>query len=130
LLPNPYSLIPTHRVTDTHNGMAKKEEQQLENIIMARLVQLNGIISGLVLGVLTGTLLFLATLFLVIKGGPVVGPHLGLLGQFFWGYSVTFWGSFVGFFYGFLTGFIVGYAVAALYNFFLNLRGGENWSPE
>jgi len=102
--------------------MTEEKNAQLESIVMARLIRLNGVVSGLVLGILLGSILFLATMFLVLKGGDVVGPHLSLLGQFFWGYSVTFWGSFIGFLYGFLTGFILGYLVAALYNFFLNLR--------
>ena len=58
----------------------------------------------------------LATLILVIKGGPNVGAHLGLLNQFFPGYTVTFLGSFVGLFYGFLVGYISGWIVATVYN--------------
>src|SRR5215469_8062603 len=44
---------------------------------------------GLSMGVLGGLGLFFATLFLVLAGGPVVGPTLGLLAQYFPGYSVT-----------------------------------------
>ena len=40
----------------------------------------------------------------MLKGGPVVGPHLELLGQYLIGYRVTFGGSFVGLAYGFLAG--------------------------
>jgi hypothetical protein len=66
--------------------------------------------------------IFVATNWLLLKGGETVGPHLALLGQFFLGYTVSFWGSVVGLLYGFVTGFIVGYMVAFLYNFFLHLR--------
>lgn len=99
-----------------------KEEPALENIVKTRLTRLNAVVSGLVAGVIFGSVIFIATNWLLLKGGEPIGPHLALLGQFFLGYTVSFWGSIVGLFYGFVTGFIVGYAVAFLYNFFLQLR--------
>ena len=63
-----------------------------------------------------GAGLFLATNFLVIKGGPHVGAHLGLLANFFPGYRVTFFGSIIGFFYMFIVGLIVGMVLGAVYN--------------
>jgi len=90
----------------------EREEELIEKAV----VQLNAKLTGLVLGFLLGFGLFLATLILVIKGGDVVGPHLGLLSQYFPGYRVTFLGSFVGFFYGFATGFIVGAVIGGIYN--------------
>ncbi len=60
--------------------------------------------------------MFLATNFLVIKGGPHVGAHLGLLANFFPGYRVTFFGSIIGFFYMFIVGLIVGMVLGAVYN--------------
>ncbi|HEY6065940.1 MAG TPA: hypothetical protein VIY96_07265, partial [Thermoanaerobaculia bacterium] len=58
----------------------------------------------------------LATNWLVLKGGPVVGPHLALLRQFFIGYEVTFVGSLIGFAYAFVSGFLAGYLVSRIYN--------------
>ena len=78
---------------------------------------------GVAFGLAAGLILFLATLFLVIKGGQNVGAHLGLLRQFFPGYTVTFAGSFVGFAYAFVTGFVVGWLVGWLYNRVALLRG-------
>jgi hypothetical protein len=75
-----------------------------------------------VTGIICGLALFIATNWLVLKGGDIVGPHLGLLGQFFIGYRVTFAGSFVGFAYGFFIGFVIGYFVALIYNRFLDFR--------
>jgi hypothetical protein len=69
--------------------------------------------------------IFVATNWLVIKGGDVVGPHMALLGQFFIGYQVTFLGSFVGLIYGFIAGFVLGYVVAALYNWLVSLRSAR-----
>ena len=99
-----------------------KEEPTLEKIVMTRLTRLNAGVSGLVTGVIFGLAIFVATNWLLLKGGEPIGPHLSLLGQFFLGYTVSFWGSVVGLLYGFVTGFIVGYMVAFLYNFFLQLR--------
>jgi hypothetical protein len=89
-----------------------------DGIVLTRLVRFNAIVQGLVFGILLGGVFFLATNWLILKGGEVVGPHLALLGQFFVGYRVTFVGSLIGFGYGFATGFIAGYLVATLYNWF------------
>ena len=104
----------------------KNDEDSLEKIVLTKLVRLNGIVSGLVTGIIAGVGLFIVTNWLVIKGGEAVGPHLALLGQFLYGYSVTFLGSLIGLVYGLAIGFVVGYAVALLYNWFLNLQ--EKWN--
>lgn len=80
---------------------------------IARLRQ--GIVA-IVTAMVAGFALFAATLWLVIKGGPDVGRHLGLLRAYYPGYSVTWTGSLVGFFYGALTGALLGWCVAWLYN--------------
>ncbi|MCA9954227.1 MAG: hypothetical protein H6657_08220 [Ardenticatenaceae bacterium] len=92
---------------------------------MTRLTRMNAVVSGLVTGVIFGLIIFIATNWLLLKGGEPIGPHLALLGQFFMGYTVSFWGSLLGFLYGFVTGFILGSAVAVLYNFFLKLRHNQ-----
>jgi hypothetical protein len=71
---------------------------------------------GIAIGLLFGFGLFLATVALVVKGGPNPGPHLGLLGIYFPGYDVTWVGSFVGFVYAFVLGYAVGRTVATIYN--------------
>jgi hypothetical protein len=88
------------------------EEEALEKAV----VRLNAKLMGIVVGFLAGLGLFLATMILVLKGGPDVGAHLGLLSQFFPGYRVTFLGSFVGFFYAFVVGFVIGSVLGAVYN--------------
>ena len=85
---------------------------------------------ALVLGVVFGVGVFVATNWLVIQGGfvteegdRVVGPHLeGFLRQFFIGYRVSFWGSFIGLLYGFALGTIVGSAIGWIYNRLVDLR--------
>ena len=71
---------------------------------------------GIALGLLLGLGLFVATNVLVLKGGDVVGPHLGLISIFFPGYRVTFLGSFVGFVYAFVVGYGFGRTVSVIYN--------------
>ena len=88
------------------------DPRTIDNLLVARMVRLNATVHGL----------FVATLWLVIKGGPVIGPHLALLGQFFVGYRVTLLGSFVGLAYGFAAGFLVGFVVTTLYNWIAGLR--------
>ena len=99
-----------------------EDEPTIEKIVMTKLMRLNAAVSGLVTGTIFGLVIFVATNWLLIKGGEPIGPHLALLGQFFLGYTVSFAGSLVGLLYGFGTGFILGYAVAFLYNFFLKWR--------
>jgi hypothetical protein len=45
-----------------------------------------------------------------------VGQHLGLLANYFPGYSVTFLGSLVGFVYAFVLGYGLGRLIAAVYD--------------
>ena len=71
---------------------------------------------GLALGVVAALGLFVATVWLVIKGGPVVGPRLGLLSVYFPGYSVTWPGAFIGAAYMFFLGYGAGRVVATIYN--------------
>ena len=71
---------------------------------------------GTAIGLLFGLGLFLATVILVLKGGPNPGPRLGLMRIYFPGYSVTWIGSFIGFIYAFVVGYGVGRTVATIYN--------------
>ena|SRR5689334_9945465 len=98
------------------------DDKELERVILRRLLILNAKVYGLVLGLVAGLGIFLATNWLVLKGGRPVGPHLALLNQFFIGYRVTFIGSVIGFVYAFICGFAVGYSVAWIYNRVVALR--------
>ena len=96
--------------------MVVATDDKLEEIVFTRVLRLNAVVQGIVMGLLTGVVIFIATNWLVLKGGRVVGPHLGLLNQFFIGYRVSFLGSLVGFAYGSVVGFAVGYVIAVVYN--------------
>ena len=73
------------------------------------------------LGSVCGLGILIATLCLVIKGGPLVGSNLQLLGQYFIGYTVTVKGAFIGLGYAFFWGFMWGWSLAYIRNFFLGL---------
>jgi hypothetical protein len=95
-----------------------------EQLLRRAVVRLSGQVLGIVLGVIAALGIFIATNWLVIKGGDVVGPHLGLLSQFFIGYSVTFVGSLVGAAYGFVVGYLTGLIIGWVYNAVVFLRFG------
>ena len=80
------------------------------------LARLNARAWGIAVGLLLGGGLFLATIILVVRGGPHMGLHLNLLGVYFPGYSVSVGGSFVGFVYGFVLGYILGRIIGTVYN--------------
>ena len=50
------------------------------------------------LGTVFGIFIFWANSILLLKGGEVVGPRLGLLAQYFHGFEVSWTGAFIGFF--------------------------------
>ena len=100
----------------------QQDSNSLRNIILTRILRLNAFVHAVVVGLVIGLGLFAATNWLLLKGGPIIGPHLALLGQFLPGYHVTFVGSLIGLAYGFTIGFGLGYAFAFLYNLFVELR--------
>ena len=93
-------------------------------LITRTIARLRASIVAIVTAMVGGCGLFVATLWLVIKGGPNVGQNLGLLRAYYPGYSVTWTGSLVGLVYGALTGAVLGWCVAALYNKLAGRRQG------
>lgn len=89
--------------------------EELESVNQA-IMRLNGRAWGIAMGLLLGGGLFVATNFLVLKGGANVGQHLQLLRVFFPGYSVTFVGSLIGFIYAFVLGYALGRLIGSVYN--------------
>jgi hypothetical protein len=97
-------------------------QRPLQEIVQTRALHLNAMVQGIVTGLVAGLAVFIATNWLILKGGEVVGPHLALLDQFFIGYRVTFIGSLVGFGYAFAVGYVVGYLMARIYNGIVDRR--------
>jgi len=91
-------------------------------LVEAAVARLRARVAAITTGMICGTALTVATLWLVIRGGVDVGAHLGLLRFYFPGYTVTWWGAVVGFGYGALSGAAVGWSFASLYNRFSSWR--------
>jgi len=98
------------------------EERHATDKVSRIIVRVQAGVLAVVGALIGGIGLFVMTAWLLIKGGPQVGEHLQLLGQYFIGYSVTWGGSLVGFFYGALTGGIAGWALGTVYNRIVSLR--------
>lgn len=100
----------------------KDNQMTSEDRLFHRVLWLNAKAWGLVLGIIFGLIIFIATNWLVVKDGEVVGPHLSLLSQYFIGYKVSFAGSFIGFAYGFAVGTMSGALIGWIYNKIAGLR--------
>jgi len=99
------------------------EQGELE-VARVRILRLDAALLGITTGLIVGLGIFAATNWLVLKGGPVVGPNLALLAQFCPGYTVTFLGSLIGFVWGVIYGGVAGYLLARIYNHLVGRRGG------
>ena len=108
-------LVVATRV-QSERSIPKLMERSQDEKLMQSVIRLNGVILGLVGGIVVGLGIFVATNWLVLKGGSDVGAHLQLLSQYFFGYSVSFLGSFIGMVYGFITGYVLGWFIAFVYN--------------
>ncbi len=76
---------------------------------------------GVSLAIVCGSMLLLATIVLVLKGGQQVGSHLVLLSHYFPGYRVTPVGSLIGGFYAAAGAFLFGWLTAHLRNVLLRI---------
>ena len=71
------------------------------------------------LGVAVGLTVGLAVFVLTILHVGLIsdGLEIGLLSQYFYGYTVTWSGAFIGLAWGFATGFIAGWMLGFVHNF-------------
>ena len=98
---------------------AKAGQLVPERVLIRTFAKMDKLAFATAVGSVSGLLLFLATIWLVIKGGKVVGPNLQLLAQYFVGYTVTVKGAFIAFGYSFIWTFLFGWLFAYLRNLFL-----------
>jgi hypothetical protein len=96
-------------------------DRVLDEALATTFAKLDRFSFGVATGVTAGLVLLLATIILVVRGGPSTGLHLGLLRNYFPGYDVSLVGSLLGLGYGLLTGFIFGWMFAFLRNAFVFL---------
>jgi protoporphyrinogen oxidase len=103
-----------------HEEIRETEEvdmaERVNEMFARAFMKLDSLAFGLAVGVISGVLLSLVTLFTVVNGLNPVMRYMLLLGQYFPGYTVTAAGSTLGLFYGFLAGFLGGWGFASLRN--------------
>ena len=85
-------------------------------MLAAAFARLDPTALGTAMATVSAVALWLATAVLLVRGGPVVGPHLSRLAYYLPGYSVSWPGAFVGLVEGALAGFGAGVLVALLWN--------------
>ncbi len=90
-----------------------REERALIEVAVARM---RAGILAIVFAMVSGTGLFVATAWLLIKGGENVGATLGLLGNYLPGYAVTWPGAVLGLVYGGIVGGATRWLLARIYN--------------
>ena len=69
---------------------------------------------ALTCGIIAGLVLFVLTIWFLIMGFN--GNMLAMLGNIYWGYSVSWIGALIGFVYAFVDGIILGFLFGYLYN--------------
>jgi len=105
-----------------HEEIYVKDETEVsesESVLMKTFGRIDKLGLATAVGSVSGLLIFVATLFLVIKGGENVGSNLQLLNQYFIGYTVSMKGAFIGMAFGFLWGFLSGWFIAYIRNLFI-----------
>jgi hypothetical protein len=97
----------------------RADKVNLDRVLVRSFDRMDKLAFATAAGSVSGLLFFFATIWLIVKGGEVVGPNLQLLSQYFVGYTVTMRGALVAFGYSFLWGFLFGWLFTYLRNFFL-----------
>jgi hypothetical protein len=94
-----------------------KDDDELQRIAAGEVpLPVNAAALSIAAGLVAGLALFGATNWLLLRGGPNPGPHLALLSQYFYGYSVSFVGSLIGFAWAFGLAGAATYGGAWIYN--------------
>jgi hypothetical protein len=93
------------------------------DVLRETIARLRASVMAVTFGLAGGAGLFLATAWLLIIGGDPIGPHLGLLDNYFPGYAVTWPGAFIGLGYGTVVGAVAGWTLAWTYNYVADRRG-------
>lgn len=86
---------------------------------MAGFARMDVVALAVAMGTVSAIGLALLTITLLFRGAPAnmhVGPHLGLLGFYLPGYSVSWTGSAIGAIYGGVIGAAIGFVWAVLWN--------------
>ena len=83
-------------------------EDSEDKVIEVAFAKIDPFALGVAVGVVSGLGIFMASAILFLRSGPVVGPTLSLLGNYLFGFEVTWVGAVIGLFEGGMLGFAVG----------------------
>ena len=104
-----------------HEEVIEDEEKERDKALTQTFARMDKLGFATAVGTVCSLAIFIATLWLVVKGSAAIVPYFQLLEQYFIGYTVTVKGAFIGMGYSFLWGFIWGWLLAYLRNFFLGI---------
>ena len=90
-------------------------------VLIRTFARMDKLAFAVAVGTVCGLAILTATLFLILKGGRIVGPQLYLLHQYFIGYRISATGALIGLGYAFLWGFLSGWLFSYLRNLMLGL---------
>ena len=93
-----------------------QEEIRLQAALERVFAKLDRFAFGVAVAAVAAAVLSLASLFLMWKGGPVIGPNLRLLAQYLPGYEASPRGALLGLLYGLVGGFVLGWTFAVTRN--------------
>ncbi|MCC6139561.1 MAG: NAD(P)/FAD-dependent oxidoreductase [Nitrospira sp.] len=113
-------LVPTCVAVSV--DMADAAVEEAENaVIEGAFARIDPLALGVAVGAVSGAGIFAASAVLLLSGGPAPGPTLSLLGNYLFGFDVTWPGAVIGLFEGGLVGGAVGALAAGLRNWTLRL---------
>ena len=110
-------LVPTRVTVPVDEAIVKAED----SVIEIAFAKIDPIALGIAVGVVTGLGIFMASAVLLVRGGAAPGPTLSLLGNYLFGFEVSWGGAIIGLLEGGLLGFAVGCVAAGLRNWILKL---------
>ena len=90
-----------------------------EDLLRSVFARFDPVALGAAFGTVGAAAVLVATTLLILRGGETDMPTLSLLGNYFFGYSVSWAGAVVGALEAALLGFGVGYGMAAAINLLL-----------
>jgi hypothetical protein len=108
-------LVPTRLTVPVDVAIEEAEDAVIE----VAFAKIDPLALGIAVGVVSGLGIFMASIVLLLRGGPAAGPTLSLLGNYLFGFDVTWGGAVIGLFEGGLLGFVVGVLAAGLRNWTL-----------
>lgn len=94
--------------------------ETLEEFVASAFARYDAVALGAALGTVAGLGLFLATAMLLMSGEAAARPMLSLLGNYFFGYTVSWSGAALGLVEAGFGGFVFGFVLARLLNFVID----------